>query len=31
LIGMDLRADPGVFSASVIDKKRYFTAQLIDQ
>jgi len=29
-IGMDLRADPVVLTVPVIDKTRYFTAQLID-
>ena len=30
-LGMDLRAEPVVLTVPVIDKKRYFTAQLIDQ
>ena len=30
-IGMDLRAEPVVLTVPVIDKTRYFTAQLIDQ
>jgi hypothetical protein len=29
-VGMDLRAEPVVLTVPVIDKKRYFTAQLID-
>ena len=30
-LGMDLRAEPVVLTVPVIDKTRYFTAQLIDQ